>query len=118
VRILTASNAEEGLKVLKAGSVQLIVSDYRMPGMDGVSFLKEARRLAPNVARVLLTAHPRMAVAMPEVEQAGIHQVLVKPMASDALVRSVQEIFRRKGHDDLVPVAKKQLVDQAENPIR
>ena len=57
-RTLTAGSGAEGLQMLEANrNVGLIVSDQRMPGMQGVDFLRETIRVAPSAMRILLTGH-------------------------------------------------------------
>jgi len=60
----TASTAAEGLAHLGQGRVGVIVSDYRMPDMDGIAFLERCRRLQPGARRLLFTAY-----ADPQVEE-------------------------------------------------
>src|SRR5437867_2694119 len=61
-RVVTASSGAEALEALRQlqrrlGSVALLLVDQRMPGMTGVEFLREARKLYPDALRVLLTAY-------------------------------------------------------------
>ncbi|MFO1534131.1 MAG: response regulator [Thermoplasmatota archaeon] len=53
-QVLTAENGEAGLRVLDKEQVDVVVSDYRMPGMNGIEFL--ARTPLPEARRILLTA--------------------------------------------------------------
>lgn len=57
VDVLTADTPQKALDILRRERVDLVVADFVMPGMDGLEFLGEARRLAPSVPRVLFTAH-------------------------------------------------------------
>lgn len=56
VRVLVAPSGRLGLELLDRERVDLIVSDLRMPGMDGIEFLYQARRRHGNIPRVMLTA--------------------------------------------------------------
>lgn len=56
-RVLTAASGAEGLAVLERETVDLILSDMNMPGMDGLAFLAAARRLRPGVRALLMTVH-------------------------------------------------------------
>ncbi|HUR61693.1 MAG TPA: response regulator [Candidatus Thermoplasmatota archaeon] len=55
-QVLTARTATEGFTVLESGPVHAIVSDYRMPSMDGIEFLGHAGRRFPASRRILMTA--------------------------------------------------------------
>ena len=55
--ILTASSAREGLDILNANPVAVVLSDQRMPGMSGVEFLSRVRALDPKTLRILVTAY-------------------------------------------------------------
>ena len=56
--ILTATSGEEALRTLEvnAGSINVVISDMRMPGMDGLSFIKKAKQSFSNLSYYLLTA--------------------------------------------------------------
>src|ERR1035437_2325492 len=60
-RILTAESGLEGLEVLGRETVDLVISDMRMPNMDGAKFLKEVRARWPQAIRLLLTGYADMA---------------------------------------------------------
>jgi len=83
-----AAGAQPALEKLAAGSCDVIVTDMRMPGTDGIDLLKEVRRLHPRVARLVLSGYAdldRVAEAT-----AVAHQLLTKPCEA-ALVRGAIE---------------------------
>src|SRR4029078_10545730 len=55
-RVLTAASGQEGLGILARETVDLIVTDYKMPGMNGLEFLDSARLIDPQAPRILITA--------------------------------------------------------------
>jgi DNA-binding NtrC family response regulator len=90
-RVLTAAGGKEALETLARQPVDLVVSDYRMPGMDGLAFLAEARRLAPRARRLMLTAHPDIDVAMQAINGERVVRFLAKPIEGRVLVEAVRE---------------------------
>lgn len=92
----TAGSAAEALKVLDLGNVDLILCDYRMPGMDGLKFLELARQKAPNVPRILMTAFPHLELAIEAINEARVEIFLTKPMDPDKLITVVQDTLRSR----------------------
>ena len=99
--VLTALNAAEALSLLhRDPDIAAIISDMRMPGMDGASFLARTRALAPNAARILLTDHADLQSAITAVNEAQILRFVSKPIVSAELHAAVQaalEQQRRSG---------------------
>jgi response regulator RpfG family c-di-GMP phosphodiesterase len=80
--VLTAPSGSAALEILRNDtSIAVIVSDMRMPGMDGATFLAEARVLRPDSTRILLTGHADMESAIAAVNKGGIFRFLTKPCA-------------------------------------
>jgi YesN/AraC family two-component response regulator len=89
VKVLTALNGKKALEILKKEEVDLVLSDYRMPGMDGLEFLTKARKMAPDVPRILLTAYPELNIAVRAINEAAIQNFLTKPISPEALMEAV-----------------------------
>lgn len=89
VKVLTAPNGKAALEILKKEEVGLIVSDYKMPGMDGLEFLTQARQVAPAAPRILITAYPELNVAVRAINEAQIQNFLTKPITPQALIEAV-----------------------------
>ena len=90
--VVGASSGAEGLARLRerAGGPEdrafaAIVSDMRMPEMDGASFLAEAREVAPDATRLLLTGHSEFDAAIRAVNEGGLFRFLLKPCPPDEL---------------------------------
>ena len=86
-RIVTVGSAEEGLEVLRRGPVSLVVSDQKMPGMNGLDFLARVGGPAPKARRVLLTGWPEM-LSQTELDASGIDAVVPKPW-EDAKLKKI-----------------------------
>ena len=90
-QVLTANGAQKALQVLKEnGAPAVIVSDMRMPGMDGATLLKHVRNLHPETTRILLTGDPGRDVAMAAVNEGQIFRYLTKPCAPDQLRTAIE----------------------------
>lgn len=93
LRVLTAENAEEGLRILADHQVDLILSDHRMPGMSGIEFLVEARRRQPSAARVIMTAHPETDVVVRGINDAMLGRFLTKPFRTADVVATLRQVL-------------------------
>jgi FixJ family two-component response regulator len=88
--VQTASSGALGLEILKfEPSIAVVVSDMRMPHMNGAQFLTAAREVAPNAVRMLLTGHTDIESAVAAVNKGQIFRFLTKPCARDDLRAAV-----------------------------
>src|SRR5213594_3350588 len=80
-RILTAANAQDGLKLLEAhkDNIGLLMTDQRMPGEKGIWLLEKARQLRPRIIRILATAYSDMEAAIAAVNTGAIYKYVTKP---------------------------------------
>ena len=86
----TASSGDEGLLKLKElGGVAVVVSDMRMPNMDGATFLKRVMRTYPETTRILLTGEPGRDAAVMAVNEGQIFRFLTKPCPPDQLKAAI-----------------------------
>jgi response regulator RpfG family c-di-GMP phosphodiesterase len=85
----TASGGVEGLELLKSEQVAVVVSDMRMPQMNGATFLSEVRSLYPNVVRILLTGQADTQAAIAAVNEGQIYRFLTKPCAPEVLLEEI-----------------------------
>ena len=84
--ILTASSGEEGLKILgNTETVQLIISDYRMPKMNGVDFLKKVCDGWPHTVRVVLSGYADTVAIVEAINEGKIYKFIPKPWNDDEL---------------------------------
>lgn len=86
-QVHTALSGDEGLAKLKqlGGRVSVVVSDMRMPGMDGATFLKRIMRSYPETSRILLTGETGRDAAVAAVNEGQIFRFLTKPCPPDQL---------------------------------
>jgi diguanylate cyclase (GGDEF)-like protein/PAS domain S-box-containing protein len=93
-RILTASGAREGLELLATHSVQVILSDQRMPEMNGTEFLGRVRELHPDTVRIILSGYSELDTIIQAVNQGAIYKFLIKPWDDDQLREHIRDAFR------------------------
>lgn len=105
----TAEGGQEALDKMAAnGSYAVIVSDMRMPGMNGVEFLSEAKKRAPDSVRMMLTGNADQQTAVDAVNHGDIFRFLNKPCGPEDLTNALQSGIRQ--HELIT--AEKELLEQ------
>src|SRR5579872_2798210 len=86
VTLDTAMGGAEGLaKIADSGPYAIVISDMRMPGMDGIEFLRNVLTWAPNSVRMMLTGNADQQTAIDAVNEGHIFRFLTKPCAPETL---------------------------------
>ncbi|HVU01436.1 MAG TPA: HD domain-containing phosphohydrolase [Polyangiaceae bacterium] len=89
--LTTATSGAKALELVESGPpFAVILSDMRMPGMDGAAFLGRARSLAPNAVRMLLTGQTDLDSAISAVNEGQIFRFLTKPCSPQTLLSAVE----------------------------
>jgi CheY-like chemotaxis protein len=89
--LLTANSGSQALRLLESESgVAVVISDMRMPAMDGATFLSKARRLAPDAVRMLLTGETDRDSAVAAINDGQIFRFLTKPTPPTVLLNAVE----------------------------
>jgi two-component system NtrC family response regulator len=105
--VTTAESGEEALRLLPNSPVDLVLTDLRLPGLDGVSLLKQIKQQHPDIVVLMMTAYGSEKIAV-EAMKAGAYDYIVKPFDNDevrlligqalerlALRRQVQQLHER-----------------------
>lgn len=95
-RVLTASGGAEGLEVIAQTPVDLVLSDMRMPQMDGAQFLEQVKARAPDAVRILLTGYADLASTVKAINDAAIYRYISKPWDDAVVVGVVRDALERK----------------------
>lgn len=111
VRIVTAGSGEEGLGVLASSKVALILTDYRMPGMNGLEFLEKAKEVCPLAQRILLTAFPDMGLALQALRDQRVVQVFRKPFDPEEVREVVAGLLGKTFSPDQRAAAARRSLD-------
>jgi diguanylate cyclase (GGDEF)-like protein len=99
-QIVTATSAAEGLQRLAEYEVDVIVSDQRMPGMQGVEFLRRAKDLYPDTVRMVLSGYTELQSIIDAVNEGAIYRFLTKPWDDQHLRAHIAEAVRHKDMAD------------------
>ncbi len=110
-QVRTAASAEEALALVAEFEPALVITDIRMPGMDGLELLRQVRSAAEDIDVLLITAHEEMKTAI-EAMKAGAYDYLVKPLDLDQIDILLQRCFRDRALHRRV----RHLADEAAEP--
>lgn len=105
-----ACSGSEGLKLIEAnGPYAVVVSDMRMPGMDGLEFLSKVKELVPSTVRVMLTGNSDQKTAIDAVNKGRIFRFLSKPCETESVISvlndGIQEYERNVDENDRLETA-------------
>jgi response regulator RpfG family c-di-GMP phosphodiesterase len=95
-RTLTAEGGEAGLELARNESIDLVISDMRMPGMDGAQFLQRMRQHKPDTVRILLTGYADISSTIAAINGGQIHRYIAKPWDDNDIVVVVREALTRR----------------------
>ncbi|MBL7176125.1 MAG: response regulator [Desulfobacteraceae bacterium] len=96
-QVRSASGSEEAIDVLKSESFGLVIMDIRIPGVDGVEFMKQVKELVDDIEIVFLTGSPRMENAVKALRDDGAYDFLTMPMENvDQLINTVKRALRKQ----------------------
>lgn len=92
----SVTSGEEALLLAQKLSFDLVISDFRMPGMDGVSFLSRFMRLQPDAIRIILTGFADLENAQAAINEAEVFRFINKPWNNNDLENAVQRGLEHK----------------------
>jgi serine phosphatase RsbU (regulator of sigma subunit) len=95
-QILETDDPRKALQELSRNRVDLVISDFLMPQMNGIEFLKEVKKLQPEAIRVLLTGYADKENAIKAINEVGLYHYLEKPWDNDALLSIVRNGLKEK----------------------
>lgn len=95
-QLLTATSAEEALAILERSPVDLIVSDWQMPGMSGLEFLAKVAKEYPRCVRIMLTGQPSLPIAISAINSGEVYKFLTKPYDASALAQIIRDALEHR----------------------
>ena len=94
--VATAETGPESLSIFKKSNFDLVLTDLKMPKMDGIDLLKEIKAIAPQVAVILLTAHASGSTAVAAMQE-GAFDYIEKDFDVDDLKATIRDALTKKG---------------------
>lgn len=94
--VLTADSASEALNIMQKTAVDLIVSDVKMPVMDGISLLEQIKQKYPNVHRVILSGYVEQNSVVTAIVTGVASSYIAKPWKAEELRANIEQILRLK----------------------
>ena len=89
--IATATSGIDGIKILEAREIALIISDHRMPGMTGVDFLARAKEISPDTVRIMLTGYADLEASIAAINKGEVYRFITKPWNDEDLKLTVRQ---------------------------
>ena len=105
-QVTAVNSGESAIKALGQGRYDVMVLDLKMPGMDGMATLKEAKKLELFTETLILTGHATINTAL-EAMKLGAYDYLTKPCDIDELVQKIQGARKKKGAAEEQEMSKK-----------
>ncbi len=94
--VVVSTGGDDALQQMTGETFDVVVSDMRMPIMDGASFLAHAKRLAPDTVRLVMSGHSDLDASVRAINHGHIFQFLVKPVTRDALVSALEAAVEQR----------------------
>jgi len=91
--VFLANSGFEAIEILKSNKIDMIISDHKMPGMDGVELLKKTLNYAPDAIRILVTAYTDSTSLIAAINDGKIHRYIRKPWNPNDLINILEASF-------------------------
>lgn len=92
----TALNAEQGLSILQAIQVEVVIVDQNMPFMSGLEFLSLSREISPETIRIMITGEADLSLALRAINEGEIYRFFTKPYNEIELGIALREALKHK----------------------
>ena len=100
------NSASDALEFLKENDVDLVISDFMMPEMNGIEFLNEVKKIRPSVTTILLTGYADKENAIKAINEVGIYKYIEKPWDNDELILNIKNGVERSQLVETVKIQK------------
>ncbi|HHT9114415.1 MAG TPA: HD domain-containing phosphohydrolase [Candidatus Wunengus sp. YC65] len=90
-KMFFANSGDNGLEIIKREDIQMVISDHRMPGMDGIKFLSEIKKILPDTMRIMLTGYADVDIAVKAINEGEVYRFVTKPWNNNELLSAVKQ---------------------------
>jgi DNA-binding NtrC family response regulator len=94
-RLTSVETAEEALEMVHRQDFDLVICDYKLPGLSGLTFLKELRQVQAHALTILITAY-KTDELLSEAKKIGVHAFIAKPFNSETIEASLSHLIARQ----------------------
>lgn len=95
-RIFTAESGAQGLEIMEREAIDLVISDMRMPEMNGAQFLEKVREKWPETVRILLTGYAEIGATIEAINKGQIYRYISKPWEDNDITLAVKHALQQK----------------------
>jgi len=93
--VAAAANTDAALELIEQGEFDVVITDLRMPGRDGIALLREVRKICPQTLVILVTAYASVETAIQALRE-GAHDYMIKPLSYDDVLAKVARLLERR----------------------
>ncbi len=108
-KVIIANSGQEALELLKQNTVDLVISDQRMPMMTGVQLLQIVTQEYPEIKRMILSGHSDMDDIINAINVSKIHAYVSKPWNKDGLIATINNVLNEPEEMESLKLQLKQL---------
>jgi len=90
-KMFFANSGDKGLEIIKREDIQMVISDHRMPGMNGLKFLSEIKKILPDTIRIMLTGYADVDIAVKAINEGEVYRFVTKPWNNNELLSTVKQ---------------------------
>lgn len=110
-----ANNAKSGLDIIKKNNIDVVVSDMRMPDIDGLSFLKQVEAISPDIVKIIQSGQADMYQLIDVINNINVFNFLLKPWDVE---ETLKPLIRKAMHQSWLIKTNKELNSQLANKLR
>lgn len=102
-RITTLETAEEALQMIHRQNFDIVICDYKLPGLNGLTLIKEVRQVQSDALTIMITAYKTVDLVS-EAKKIGVHAFIAKPFSSETIEASLSNLLAGAKYEGIEPI--------------